>query len=1139
MARWASSLAVVLFLWGTLPLCAAENNVDFQRDILPVFQDHCYQCHDGRKQTSGFRLDVRSCAMHGGDSGETAIVPGKSAESELLKRLTSTDADEVMPPKDKSKPLSADEIATVKRWIDSGATWPDKLANEDRLKKNHWAFIPPKRPALPEVKNQAWVRTPIDQFILAKLEAEGLEPSAEADRATLLRRLSLDLTGLPPSIEELDAFVSDTSADAYHHAVERLLESPHYGENWGRQWLDAARYADSDGYEKDKPRFVWFYRDWVVNALNRDLPYDQFIIRQIAGDQLPGATQDDRVATGFLRNSMVNEEGGIDPEQFRMEAMFDRMDTIGKSILGVTIQCAQCHNHKYDPLTQEEYYRLFAFINDSHESNIAVFSPEEQMKRAELYRKMSEIEADLKHRQPDWHEKMAKWEESVKGDQPAWTPIEIEPDDTAANGQKFILQSDGSYLSQGYVNTKNRFKFTVHTQAKTINAFRLELLTDPNLPLGGPGRSIYGTAALSEFEIETAPESDPKKIEKHKFSGASADFNPPETEVPPMYNDRSNRRRVIGPASYAVDGNTTTAWATDTDPARRNQPRKAVFNLEKPIELTEGTVLTLYLNESHGGWNGDDNQTHHIGRFRISVTAEKDAVADPLPAAVREILSIPAAERTPKQTAAVFSYWRTTEPTWKDANDQIELLWKQFPEGSSQLVLQSRAGGRETHLLQRGDFLKPDRVVPPGVPSFLNPLPDDAPPTRLTFAKWLVDRNSPTTARAIVNRVWQAYFGIGLVATSEDLGTRCETPSHPELLDWLAVEFMDSGWSLKHLHRLIVNSATYRQSSHITPALLEKDPYNRLLAHGPRFRATAETVHDVALAASGLINLKVGGAPVYPPIPEFLLKPPVSFGQKSWPTSTGEDCYRRAMYIFHFRTAMYPELQTFDGPTADFSCVRRARSNTPLQALASLNEPLMMECSQSFARKILEEGGTTDASRMSYAFRRCVSRSPTEVELAELTKFYTKQKERFASGWVNSWQWSSIEAAKAEAAKANPSGADAAKSNSTKADSVKPEVAKTDSAESETVKAESSKTETVKADGATAEPKTAKAESATSAPARPPFNPRFARGNAEAKSNELTLSPPEVPKGSTPTELAAWTTVARLLLNLDETISVE
>ena len=454
-------------------------------------------------------------------------------------------------------------------------------------------------------------------------------------------------------------------------------------------------------------------------------------------------------------------------------------------------------------------------------------------------------------------------------------------------------------------------------------------------------------------------------------------MNPPTKELDSIFDDRSKRRRVTGPVEYLIDGKDETAWTTDIGPGRSNVPHKAVFVFEEPVSVPKGAVVTFKLVQNHGGWNSDDNQNNNLGRFRFSVTDAPNAVADPLPANVRAILSIPEEKRTPAQVEAVFHYWRTTLSEWKDANAKIEALWREHPDGASQLVLQAQAKPRQTHVLKRGDFLKPGVAVSAGVPSFLPPLPKDAPLTRLTFAKWLADRNSPTTARVIVNRVWQAHFGIGLVATPEDFGTQGDKPSHPELLDWLAVEFMERGWSSKELHRLIVMSATYQQSSKVTPELLERDPQNRLLARGPRFRVDAEVVRDIALAASGLLNEKVGGPSVYPPLPGFMLLPPVSYGPKTWKESTGPDRYRRAMYTFRFRSLPYPALQAFDAPNGDFACVKRSRSNTPLQALTALNESVFMECAQALGAKTLAAGGASDAQRMTYAFRRCVSRKPS------------------------------------------------------------------------------------------------------------------------------------------------------------------
>jgi mono/diheme cytochrome c family protein len=967
--------------------------IDFAKDVQPIFRKSCYGCHGEKTQLGGLRLDSKQVVL------SKEIQPGDAAKSALYQRVAGIGDQARMPMGGKLEPQ---QIAVIKSWIDQGANWPDNISAAPVEIKKHWAFIPPKRPELPAVSNAAWCRNPIDNFVLARLDKEGLAPSPEADRVTLLRRLSLDLIGLPPTIEEVDAFLNDKSKNAYEKQVDRLLASPHYGERWGRHWLDAARYADSDGFEKDKQRSVWFYRDWVINAMNRDLPYDQFIIQQIAGDQLPNATQDQLVATGFLRNSMINEEGGVDPEQFRMEAMFDRMEAIGKGILGVTIQCAQCHTHKFDPIQHEDYYRMFAFLNNSHEANVAVYTPEEQMKRAEIFRKTKEIEASLQERNPDWQTRMAAWEEQVKNDQPQWTVVQPEVDDISNGGQKYLPMKDGSFLAQGYAPTKHRVKMTLKTDVQNIGAFRLELMNDPNLPLGGPGRSIKGTGALTEFEVEAAPADAPDKVTKIKIAKATADINLPETPLDPMFNDKTKKVRVTGPIEYAIDGKDETAWGIDAGPGLRNQPRKAVFDAAEPISNPKGTILIFYLSQKHGGWNSDDNQNNNLGRMRLSITTAANAVADPLPSNAREILAIPREQRSPAQVQALFSYWRTTLPEWRDENETIAALWKEHPEGSSQLVLEARDNPRETHMLQRGDFLKPLKAVTPGVPAFLNPLPPNAPPTRLTFAKWMVDRSSPTTARTMVNRMWQSYFGTGIVATSEDFGTQSEKPSHPELLDWLAVEFMDRGWSLKTMHRLIVTSATYRESSNVTPDLYTRDPYNRLLARGPRIRVDAEVVRDISLAASGLLNPAVGGPSVYPPAPEFLFQPPVSYGPKIWKEETGANRYRRAVYTFRYRSVPYPMLQTFDAPNGDAACVRRSRSNTPLQALTTLNEPLFMEASKALAKRVLEDGGKTDAQRLTYAFRRCVSRMPTPQESAELLGLLDRQTKRFAEGKLKS-----------------------------------------------------------------------------------------------------------------------------------------
>lgn len=1046
----ALSCAVSVVLAAT----SVAGEVDFNRDIRPILSSACFHCHGPDEETreADLRLDTHEGILADLE-GYAAFVPGQVDQSEALVRITSDDPDLRMPPSDSGDALTEEQVALIRRWVEQGAKWSD-----------HWAFVPPERPDLPaDLHHSSFVQTPIDSFVWSRLQKESLDPSPPADRITLLRRLSLDLIGLLPTVEEVDAFVQDSRPDAYERQVDRLLSSPHFGEHWGRQWLDVARYADSDGFEKDKPRDVWFYRDWVIDAMNRDMPYDQFIVEQIAGDMLPGSTQQQQVATGFLRNSMINEEGGIDPEQFRMEAMFDRMNAVGTGVLGLTVRCAQCHSHKFDPISHQDYYQMFAFLNNCHESQIAVFTPEQEQQRRQVLGEIREIELQLQHENPDWAEQMAKWEEGLLAqDQTEWVVAELEADDSAAVGQKFLPQDDGSYLSQGFSAAKSKVLFFARTNMKNITALRLELLTDPNLPFGGPGRSIYGTSALSEITVLVADRgdegSDPKNKDRKEItlSKATSDLSLPERPLSGVFSDvnpykekkgeqKQAESRVTGPIELAIDGKPETAWEIDAGPGRRNQARKGVFVFSEPVFHTNGTELSIYLNQQHGGWNSDDRQSNNVGRFRISLTNSPDPVADPLPREVRQILAIPQDARSSKQQDRIFRYWRTTVPQWQEATERIEACWQRFPEATSQLVLAERDKPRETWQLERGDFLSPSEKVTPGVPEFLNPWPEGAERSRLSFARWLVDRRSPTTARTIANRIWQAYFGTGIVRTASDLGSQGSPPSHPKLLDWLAVELMDHGWSLKHLHRLIVLSATYRQSSDVSSELVALDPANRLLARGPRFRVDAETVRDVALTASGLLDTSIGGPSVYPPAPEFLFRQPASYGPKVWNRSAGPSWYRRALYTFKYRSVPYPSLQAFDAPNGDTTCVRRPRSNTPLQALTTLNEPLFMQCAKALALRIVREGGTTDGERLTYAFRRCVARKPTPKEAEVLLALFKRQVERFSQPDANPWNLAALD------------------------------------------------------------PK----------------------------------QPPELPEDTTPAQLAAWTTVARTLLNLDETISKE
>ncbi|HTD86163.1 MAG TPA: DUF1549 and DUF1553 domain-containing protein [Candidatus Binatia bacterium] len=837
----------------------------------------------------------------------------------------------------------------------------------------HWAFKTPAKPAEPKVKDEARVANAIDRFVIQRLEKEGLQLSPEADGVTLIRRLSLDLIGLPPTVKEVDAFVADIDPKAYEKLIERLLASPHYGERWGRIWLDSARYADSNGFEKDAARSIWPYRDWVIGAFNKDMPFDRFTIEQLAGDLLPNATLEQRIATGFLRNSMLNQEGGIEPEQFRVEAITDRMDAIGKSFLGLTIACAQCHDHKYDPIAQKDYFRLLSFINNDDEPFIEVPTPEQQKKRDELLAKVRALEDQA--RDP---EKQATWEESIRDATGDWTVLT--PREWHNFATKYERQSDGSLLGGGDVKPGAVTHVWAETTLTNITGFRVEALMHPNLPYGGPGLVGRGSFLLKELTAEAYAIQNPTVTNKIKFRRAIADTEAPGFSI-----------------ATAIDGDTEKGgWSGANVPVRRNSEHRAVFEAAEPIAgFPSGTVLkfTFYQKHSNGdGHNGaPDKDTgldcHTFGRFRISATTQSGPLkVDPLTQAQRSILAVASDQRTPEQQREMANAFLYCDLSFVKKADQVLTNW---PYVATSLALQPRAEPRETRIWKRGDWQRPTDKVDPDVPAALHSFPTDAPRNRLGLAQWIVDRRSSTTARVIVNRIWQAYFGQGLVTTPEDFGTRVEKPSHPELLDWLACEFMDHGWSFKAMHRLIAASATYKQSSRMTPELSQKDPYNKLLARGPRFRVDAETVQDIALHASGLLNLKVGGPSVRPPIPASVAD--TVYGGLSWPESTGEDRYRRGMYTFWKRALPFPSMLVFDAPTAEFSCTRRVRSNTPLQALTTLNEKTFVEAAQAMGLRVYNEGGSDERSRAIYAFRLCNGRSPTDSELKSLLAFWNEQ----------------------------------------------------------------------------------------------------------------------------------------------------
>lgn len=1000
MSRTASLFAApLLFLVSLAPARAA---VDYAREVQPILAENCFHCHgpDQKDRKGGLRLDTREGALKGGKSAIASIVVGQPADSELIARLHSTDEEEIMPPPQEKKTLTAAQKDILHRWIAEGAPYTA-----------HWAFTAPAKAPLPasgsqlSALNSQLQSHPVDAFVAAQLAPAGLTPSPAADPATLCRRLFLDLTGLPPTPAEVDAFNADAAkglAAAVDALVTKLMASERYGEKWARVWLDAARYADSNGFEKDLPREQWAWRDWVIKSLNRDLPYDQFLVEQIAGDLLPNRTQDQVVATGFLRNGMINEEGAIIPEQFRIEGMFDRLDCVGKATLGLTLQCAQCHSHKFDPITQDEFFGIYAFLNNSYEAQSWVYTPEQKSQVDQLLADLRAADDRLKKAQPKWSEKLTAWEAQLRTTLAAttWTPV-IATEMGSTSGLNHPVQlADRSIVTEGHPSTKGDI-FIISTPPLTgATGLRLEALCSDDMPFGGPGRSLYGTWSVTEMEV-TAQLPDSTKWEKVALKNATADFAEPARALEREWDAAFDKeqRRTIGPVAFMIDGSNDTAWRSDRGPGRRNTESVAVVQFAEPLTFPAGTKLQVLLRYHH---SGDDNGRHNcmLGRCRLSLTTAPDPKAPAVDYAAILALDTPADQRTPRQQDALFTAWRAASPDTKKFHTEVATLWKKYPAAATSvlhLAERTPAEARTTRLLDRGGWDKPLHVVTPHVPAALHPLPADAPANRLALARWIADRRSPLTARVAVNRVWQSIFGAGFVESPEDFGTRTLVPVHRDLLDWLAVDFMEQGWSQKHLVRTIVTSRTYQQSSRATTAQLERDPRNLFLGRGPRFRAEAEVVRDLTLSIAGLLHHQTGGPSIFPPVPENVLS--YNYSKVTyWDVPTGPDRYRRSLYIFRKRSMPDPMLSAFDAPNGDFACVRRIRSNTPLAALTGLNETVMVEAAQAFAQRIWREGGTTDTTRAQHAYRLATARAPRPAERDAVVQLVADTRARLSRG---------------------------------------------------------------------------------------------------------------------------------------------
>jgi hypothetical protein len=1110
---------------------AGKTTTDFDKDIRPILSDKCFACHgpDEKERKGKLRLDRKDDAFKPLKSGELAIVPGHPEKSALIARITTRDEDDLMPPPKSGKKLTAAQIDLLQRWVADGAKW-----------QSHWALVKPERAPEPAVRSKQWPRNEIDYFVLSRLEKEGLKPAPPADKPALLRRASYDLTGLPPTPQEVDAFLADKNLDAYEKLVDRLLDSPRYGEHEARYWLDAARYADSHGYHIDSDRGMWKYREWVIDAFNANMPFDEFTIEQLAGDLLPKPTTRQKIASGYVRCNMTTGEGGAIEEEYRSKYTFDRVETTSTIWLGLTMTCARCHTHKYDPIQQREYYGLYALFNNLDESIMDGNKPNpdpfislpttEQAERQEwLKQHIDERQQKLDGPFPELDDAQGKWarqsHQRLNADWTVLQPTTVR----STNGSEFRLLDDQSVLVEGPNPEQDVHEVTLKLASGDLAAIRLEALPHDSLPNQGSVRADDGRFELSEFEAELASTdaegktSEPKKL---KFGRVAADL--------------SERDKEVG---KAIDGNAESAWSIPTNAV--TQPHRALFVLAEPekvgtdVELrvrlryasksgraighfrlataqnesltrllippkpdpwhvvgpfkTEGlkiglateyepekeinfkksypgvreeikwsdrpdledaksNVLVDELHGVHGVYylyrtlqSPDDRKTdlalgaddlfkvwvnnevvleqrakrkpgdgpakcsvhlrsgenkvlvkvvNHQGACRFTFNPGLDD-ADHLPGKIAVILAATGDPLGDDKTTVRNFYRRAASSEFRELSDSVanwreekDALEKAIP---TTMIAKEADKPRDTFILSRGEYDKKGEKVGPGVPAILPPWPKDAPRNRLGLAKWLVDPSHPLTARVNVNRFWQQCFGVGLVKTVEDFGVQGERPSHPELLDWLATEFIRSGWDVKHLQRLIVTSATYRQSSRATPDLLAKDPENRLLARGPRFRVDAEEVRDTALFVSGLLVENEGGHSVKPWQPSGLWEAVSYNNSQKYVPDTGDSQYRRSLYIYWKRQSPPPNMLIFDAPTREYCVVRRPRTNTPLQALTLLNDPQFVEASRAFAQRIMTEAGNDPMKRIIYAFRLATARAPGADEVKVLLNVYHQQ----------------------------------------------------------------------------------------------------------------------------------------------------
>ena len=957
-----------------LPLAAAADElrpddrsplpatVEFNRDIRPILSENCYKCHgpDTKAREAGLRFDTKDGIFAALEEGRHAVVAGDLSRSGLWKRVTSAARDEKMPPAKSGKKLTPREVSLLKKWIEQGAPW-----------QGHWSFLPVRRPAAPEVRHPAWVRSPIDAFILERLEKEGLLPSPEADPVTLIRRLSFDLTGLPPSSEEVDAFTQNPDS-GYEKTVDRLLASPHYGERMALLWLDLVRFADSRGYHSDNPRNVGPYRDYVIDAFNQNLPFDRFTTEQLAGDLLPGATLRQKVASGYNKLNLTTEEGGAQAREYEAKTAADRVRNASGVWMGATMGCAECHDHKFDPFTTRDFYRFAAFFADIKEGAIGdgdkgILVPTDaqaaQMKALED--RLAAEKRTLETPTPELAAAQAAWEEKALVPAP-WSVL-VPQSVSSKDGAEFVIEEDGSVIATGKLASKDTYTVTVRVPLAEATGLRLETLTWPTLPKSGPGRSPNGNFVLTTFGAKSGEKT-------VALARAVADHSQDQYAV-----------------ALALDDKKDTGWAIFPETGKNHT---AVFELKDRFGKEAGSTLVLTLD-----FRSKENE-HTLGRFRLSATADPVPSAGvTVPAKIRAILEGDRQHRTEAQAKELAAYYRTIAPLLDKTREELSAAEKRledFQKGVRRCLVSASASPRTVRILPRGNWLDSSgEQVAPGVPQFLRQIDSGAArPSRLELARWLVSTDNPLTARVFVNRLWKLCFGTGISKRLDDLGAQGEWPVHPELLDWMAAEFMEDGWNVKSALKRIVMSSAYRQDSKPQKALRERDPYNRLVACQSRWRLDAEVVRDVVLSVSGLLVTTVGGDSVKPYQPRgywsFL-----NFPTREWENDKGDGAYRRGLYTWWQRTFIHPSLMAFDAPNREECCAERARSNIPQQALVLLNDPTYVEAARAFADRIRTEGGATAELRIVWAYRRALGRRPIDREIEVLSALQARHQQEF------------------------------------------------------------------------------------------------------------------------------------------------